>query len=393
MRLAPASVSDYRALAESRLPRMLFDYIDGGACDELTLAANRHDFQALRLRQRVMRDVSAVDTSTRILGEPAAMPVVLAPVGLAGMMARRGEAQAVRAAASAGVPFVLSTVGLCSLEEVRAATAQPFWFQLYMMRDRGFVRELLQRARAAGVERLVFTVDLAVVGSRYRDTRNGMASGLPFRSRLRKSLDFALHPHWLWHVALGGRPLIFGNIADRVASARNVNDFRSWIDSQFDPSVSWRDIEWLRKEWTGPLIIKGVLDPDDACAAAEAGASAVVVSNHGGRQLDCVPSSISMLPRVVEAVGHRLEVMMDGGVRSGQDVVKAMALGASAVMIGRAWVWALAARGEDGVREVLTLLRREMAVTMALTGVNRTEEITADVLHHAKPGPAAPLAE
>jgi L-lactate dehydrogenase (cytochrome) len=384
MRLAPASVSDYRALAESRLPRMLFDYIDGGAGDEVTLAANRSDFQLLRLRQRVMRDVSAVDTTTRILGEPAAMPVVLAPVGLAGMMARRGEAQAVRAAASAGVPFCLSTVGLCSLEEVRAATAQPFWFQLYMMRDRGFVRELLQRARAAGVERLVFTVDLAVVGSRYRDTRNGMAPGLPLWSRFRKSLDFGLHPRWLWQVALGGRPLVFGNIADRVASARNVNDFRAWIDSQFDPSVSWRDIEWLRKEWTGPLVIKGLLDPEDACAAAEAGANAVVVSNHGGRQLDCAPSSISMLPRVADAVGHRVDVMMDGGVRNGQDVVKALALGARGVMIGRPWVWALAARGENGVREVLGLLRREMGITMALTGVNRISEITADVLHRAE---------
>jgi len=300
------------------------------------------------------------------------------------MMARRGEAQAVRAAASVGVPFCLSTVGLCSLEEVRAATAHPFWFQLYMMRDRGFVRELLQRARAAGVERLVFTVDLAVVGSRYRDTRNGMAPGLPLWSRFRKSLNFALHPRWLWQVALGGRPLIFGNIADRVASARNVNDFRAWIDSQFDPSVSWRDIEWLRKEWTGPLVIKGVLDPEDACAAAEAGADAVVVSNHGGRQLDCAPSSISMLPRVAEAVGHRVEVMMDGGVRNGQDVVKALALGARAVMIGRAWVWALAARGENGVREVLALLRREMGITMALTGVNRIAEITADELHRAE---------
>jgi L-lactate dehydrogenase (cytochrome) len=253
-----------------------------------------------------------------------------------------------------------------------------------MMRDRGFVRELLQRARAAGVERLVFTVDLAVVGSRYRDIRNGMAPGLPLWSRFRKSLDFGLHPRWLWQVALGGRPLVFGNIADRVASARNVNDFRAWIDSQFDPSVSWRDIEWLRKEWTGPLVIKGLLDPEDACAAAEAGANAVVVSNHGGRQLDCAPSSISMLPRVADAVGHRVDVMMDGGVRNGQDVVKALALGARGVMIGRPWVWALAARGENGVREVLGLLRREMGITMALTGVNRISEITADVLHRAE---------
>ena len=381
MRLVPASVSDYRRLAERRLPRMLFDYIDGGACEEVTLAANRTDFLALRLRQRVMRDVSAVDTAGRVLGEDAALPVVLGPVGLAGMMARRGEVQAARAAAAAGVPFCLSTVGLCSLEEVRAATTAPFWFQLYMMRDRGFVRELLQRARGAGVRTLVFTVDLAVVGARYRDARNGMGGGLSPWGRLRQSLDYARHPRWLRDVALGGRPLVFGNLADRVASARNVTDFRRWIDSQFDPGVTWRDIEWLRSEWDGPLVIKGVLEPDDARAAADAGADAVVVSNHGGRQLDGVPSAVTMLPRVVEATGDRVEVMMDGGVRSGQDIVKALALGAHAVMLGRAWVWALAARGEAGVREVLALLRREMAVTLALTGLTRVGDVTAGILH------------
>lgn len=384
MRLAPASVSDYRALAEARLPRMLFDYIDGGAYEEVTLAANRNDFLALLLRQRVMRDVSDVDTSTTILGHSASFPVVLGPVGLAGMMRRRGEVQAIRAAESSGVPFCLSTVGLCSLEEVRAANAAPFWFQLYMMRDRGFVRALLQRARAVGVHTLVFTVDLAVVGSRYRDARNGMGGGLSPWGRLRKGLDIALHPRWVADVALGGRPLVFGNLADRVASARNVTDFRAWIDSQFDPSVTWRDIEWLRGEWAGPLIIKGILEPDDARAAADAGAEGIVVSNHGGRQLDGVPSAVSMLPRVVEAVGHRVEVMMDGGVRSGQDIVKALALGAHSVMLGRAWVWALAARGEAGVRDVLALMRREMAVTLALTGLRRADDISSEILYDAK---------
>jgi L-lactate dehydrogenase (cytochrome) len=381
MHLVPASVMDYRALAESRLPRMLFDYIDGGAYEEVTLAANRGDFLKVGLRQRVMRDVSSVDTGATILGQGASIPVVLGPVGLAGMMARRGEVQAVRAAGAAGVPFCLSTVGLCSLEEVRAASTAPFWFQLYMMRDRGFVRELLQRTRGVGVQTLVFTVDLAVVGARYRDARNGMGGGLSAWSRLRKALDFARHPRWLWDVALGGRPLVFGNLADRVASARNVTDFRAWIDAQFDPGVTWRDIEWLRREWAGPLVIKGILEPDDARAAADAGASAVVVSNHGGRQLDCVASAVTMLPRVVDAVGHRVDVMMDGGVRSGQDIVKALALGARAVMLGRAWVWALAARGEAGVREVLDLLRREMAVTLALTGVARAGDVTAEILH------------
>jgi len=380
LRLAPATVSDYRRLAESRLPRQLFDYIDGGAVDERTLAANREDLARLRLRQRVLRDVSQVDTSAEIAGRPAAMPVAFAPVGLAGLMRRRGEVQAARAAEAAGVPFCLSTVGLCSLEEVRAATKAPFWFQLYMMRDRGHVTELLQRARAVGVDTLVFTVDLAVVGARYRDTRNGMGGGLTTAARLRSALNFAVHPRWLVDVALGGRPLVFGNLASYVSSAKNVQQFRSWIDSQFDPSVTWRDIEWLRREWPGTLIIKGILEPDDACAAADAGAQGIVVSNHGGRQLDGAPSTISALPRIADAVGGRLEIMMDGGVHSGQDVVKALALGARSVMIGRAWVYALAARGEAGVRHLLSQIQRDIKVTLALTGLTSARAVSADVL-------------
>jgi len=383
LRLAPATVSDYRRLAESRLPRQLFDYIDGGAVDERTLAANREDLARLRLRQRVLRDVSQVDTSAEIAGRPAAMPVAFAPVGLAGLMRRRGEVQAARAAEVAGVPFTLSTVGLCSLEEVRAATKAPFWFQLYMMRDRGHVTELLQRARAVGVDTLVFTVDLAVVGARYRDTRNGMGGGLTAAARLRSALNFAAHPRWLMDVALGGRPLVFGNLASYVSSAKNVQQFRSWIDSQFDPSVTWRDIEWLRREWPGKLIIKGILEADDACAAADAGAQGVVVSNHGGRQLDGAPSSISALPRIADALGGRLEIMLDGGVHSGQDVVKALALGAQSVMIGRAWVYALAARGEAGVRHLLSQIQRDIKVTLALTGLTSARAVTADILLEA----------
>jgi len=380
LRLAPATVSDYRRLAESRLPRQLFDYIDGGAVDERTLAANREDFARLRLRQRVLRDVSQVDTTAEIGGRTAAMPVAFAPVGLAGLMRRRGEVQAARAAEAAGIPFCLSTVGLCSLEEVRAATKAPFWFQLYMMRDRGHVTELLQRARAVGVDTLVFTVDLAVVGARYRDTRNGMGGGLTAAARLRSALNFAAHPRWLMDVALGGRPLVFGNLASYVSSAKNVQQFRSWIDSQFDPSVTWRDIEWLRREWPGTLIIKGILEPDDACAAADAGAQGIVVSNHGGRQLDSAPSTISALPRIADAVGGRLETMLDGGIHSGQDVVKALALGARSVMIGRAWVYALAARGEAGVRHLLSQIQRDMKVTLALTGLTSARAVSADIL-------------
>jgi L-lactate dehydrogenase (cytochrome) len=305
---------------------------------------------------------------------------VLAPVGLAGLMRRRGEVQAARAAELAGVPFCLSTVGLCSLEEVRAATRASFWFQLYMMRDRGHVRELLQRARAVGVETLVFTVDLAVVGARYRDTRNGMGGGLSALGSLRSALNFAAHPRWLADVALGGRPLVFGNLASYVASAKNIQQFRSWIDAQFDPSVTWRDIEWLRREWPGALIIKGILEPEDAEAAANAGAEGIVVSNHGGRQLDGAPSSISALPRIADAVAGRVEILMDGGVHSGQDVVKAVALGARAAMIGRAWVYALAARGEAGVRHLLSQMQREIGVTLALTGLTHVRDASPDML-------------
>jgi len=380
LRLVPATVSDYRRIAEARLPRQLFDYIDGGAVDERTLAANRADFARFYLRQRVLRDVSSVSTDVELFGQPVSMPLALAPVGLAGLFRRRGETQAVRAAEAAGVPFCLSTVGLCSLEEVRAASTKPFWFQLYMMRDRGHVRELLQRARKADVDTLVFTVDLAVVGSRYRDTRNGMGGGLSAGARLRSALNFAAHPRWLADVALGGRPLVFGNLSAFVASAKNVQDFRAWIDSQFDPSVTWKDIEWLRREWPGTLIIKGILEPEDAIAALNTGAQGIVVSNHGGRQLDSAPSAISALPRIADAVGDRLEVMMDGGVYTGQDVVKAIACGARSVMIGRGWVYALAARGEAGVRRILGQIQREIQVTLALTGLTSVRAITNEVL-------------
>jgi L-lactate dehydrogenase (cytochrome) len=249
-----------------------------------------------------------------------------------------------------------------------------------MMRDRGYVRELLQRARAVGVDTLVFTVDLAVVGSRYRDTRNGMGGGLSTGARLRSALNFAAHPRWLMDVALGGRPLVFGNLASFVASASNIQQFRSWIDSQFDPSVTWKDIEWLRREWPGTLIMKGILEPEDAIAAMNTGAQGIVVSNHGGRQLDSAPSSVSALPRIADATGDRIAIMLDGGVHSGQDVVKALALGARSVMIGRAWVYALAARGEAGVRHVLAQLQREIGVTLALTGLTSVRAVSGDIL-------------
>jgi L-lactate dehydrogenase (cytochrome) len=376
----PASVSDYRLLAERRLPRAFFDYIDGGAYNELTLAANRNDLDALRLHQRVLRGAANIDTSTAVLGERLAQPVILAPIGLAGLYARRGEVQAARAAHAAGVPFCLSTVSICSIEEVSAAGTAPFWFQLYVIRDRGYAKELLARAQAAGSRTLVFTVDLPVFATRYRDVRNGMTGGATLAGRLAKLWDIVRHAGWLLDVPVGGKPLTFGNLAQAVPSAKSLEAMKVWVDAQFDPAITWRDLGWLREHWNGNIVIKGVLDVDDARAAADIGASGVVVSNHGGRQLDGAPSSVSVLPRIVDAVGDRLDVLMDGGIRSGQDVAKALALGAKAVMLGRPWAYGLAARGEAGVAEVLAILKRELEVTMALLGVERIDRIGAGAL-------------
>jgi len=376
----PASVSDYRLLAQKRLPRAFFDYIDGGAYNELTLAANRNDLDALKLHQRVLRGVGAIDTSTTILGEQLAQPVILGPVGLAGLYARRGEVQAAHAAKAAGVPFCLSTVSICSIEEVSAAGTAPFWFQLYVIRDRSYARELLARAQAAGSRTLVFTVDLPVFATRYRDVRNGMTGGATLAGRLAKIWDIVRHTGWLLDVPVGGKPLTFGNLAQAVPSAKSLEAMKGWVDAQFDPAITWRDLGWLREHWQGNIVIKGVLDVDDAKAAADIGANGVVVSNHGGRQLDGAPSAISVLPRIVDAVGDRLEVLMDGGIRSGQDVAKALALGAKAVLLGRPWAYGLAARGGQGVAEVLAILKRELAVTMSLLGVERIEQIGTGAL-------------
>jgi L-lactate dehydrogenase (cytochrome) len=378
--LVPASVSDYRLLARRRLPKAFFDYIDGGAYNELTLAANRNDLDALKLHQRVLRGASNIDTSTTVLGEQLSQPVILGPVGLAGLYARRGEVQAARAAQAAGVPFCLSTVSICSIEEVSATSTAPFWFQLYVIRDRGYATELLARARAAGCTTLVFTVDLPVFATRYRDVRNGMTGGASLSGRLAKIWDLVSHAGWLLDVPLGGKPLTFGNLAQAVPSARSLEAMKGWVDAQFDPGVTWKDLDWVRQNWPGHIVVKGVLDADDARSAAEVGASAVIVSNHGGRQLDGAPSSISVLPRIRDAAGDRLEILMDGGIRSGQDVAKALACGAKAVMLGRPWAYGLAARGEQGVAEVLALLKRELEVTMTLLGAERTGQIGADAL-------------
>jgi L-lactate dehydrogenase (cytochrome) len=370
----PATAADYRRLAQARLPGFLFDYIDGGATDEHTLAANVAHWADVTVRQRVLVNVDQVDTSTQILGQTCSVPLALAPVGLAGMMARRGEVQAVRAAQAAGVPYTLSTVGICSVDEVAAAARTPFWFQLYMLRDRGIVRALLERAWAAGCRTLVFTVDLPLPGMRHRDTRNGMSStGL--RPTLLRAQQVLSHPGWLWDVAIRGKPHSFGSLSTQVPDAQDLNAFKDWVDAQFDPSVTWDDIAWLRGLWKGTLVLKGILDADDARTAVRVGADGIVVSNHGGRQLDGVASTVTKLPSIVQAVGAQTTVLVDGGVRSGVDVFRALALGARGVLIGRPWIWALAAEGEAGLKTLLERWQRELHLAMTLAGVTRIADI------------------
>jgi L-lactate dehydrogenase (cytochrome) len=381
MGLAPATVLDYRELARRRLPRQLFDYLDGGAYGERTMRANVEDLERLLLRQVVMRDVSERDQSVEVLGQRLAMPVILGPVGLCGMFARRAEVQAARAAEAAGAPFVESTVSICSIEEVAGAVSAPPWFQLYVMRDRAYAEDLMSRASAVGSPVLVLTIDLAVVGARHRDTRNAVVGDVPPWALALRGLDLIGHPLWVRDVPLGGKPLTFGNLEQAVPGARSPADFREWVDAQFDPSVTWNDVAWVREHWNGRLIVKGVLDPEDARRAADAGVDGVVVSNHGGRQLDAVPSTARALPAIAEAVGDRVEVLADGGVRSGLDVVKLVALGARAVLIGRAWAWAVAARGEDGVRRMLEGLRADIDVALALTGNTSFASVDRDALY------------
>ncbi len=333
------------------------------------------------LRQVVMRDVSVRDPSVELLGHRLALPVVLAPVGLGGMFARRAEVQAARAAEAAGVPFIEGTLSICSIEEVARSTSTPPWFQLYVMRDRGYAEQLMERARAVGSPVLVLTVDLAVVGARHRDTRNAVVGTPTTWAKLRRGVDLALHPQWIRDVGIGGRPLTFGNLENAVPGASSPAQFREWVDSQFDPSVTWDDIAWVRSCWPGRLVVKGILDPEDAMRAADAGVDGIIVSNHGGRQLDAVPSSARALPGVVEAVGDRVEVLADGGVRTGLDVVKLVALGARAVLIGRPWAWAVAARGEAGVRHVLRVMKADIDTALGLTARQSMADVDRSVLY------------
>jgi L-lactate dehydrogenase (cytochrome) len=371
-----ASISDYRALAKARLPHFLFEYLDGGSYDEVTLKRNVEDLQSVALRQRVLRDVSTIDLSTELFGQKWAMPVGLGPVGLSGLYARRGEVQAAKAAAAADVPFALSTLSACAIAEV--AKAAPLWFQLYIVKDRGFVADMIARAKQAGCGVLLLTVDLAVPGTRYRDYRSGLSGSISGRAnRLRQVLQ---RPDWAWDVALRGRPLSMGNLEPLLGSGAALADLMGWVGQNFDASVTWKDVEWVRGQWQGPLVIKGILDPDDAREAAASGADGIVVSNHGGRQLDGVSSTARALPRVVEAIGGRAAVLADGGVRSGLDVVRMLALGADFVLLGRAWAYALAAQGEAGVAHVLKLIDAEMRVAMALTGCTDVAGIGSEII-------------
>ena len=366
------NIADYRALAKARLPHFLFEYIDGGSYDEVTLARNVEDLRAIALKQRVLRDASAIDLSTTLFGKQWAMPVGLGPVGLSGLYTRRGEVQAARAAAAAGVPFALSTVSACALSEVAASGHVP-WYQLYFVKDRGFVGDMIERAKAACCEALILTVDLPTPGSRYRDAR---AAG----SGLRRTLELLSRPRWLWDVGLNGRPHSLGNLEPIVGKGVPLADFQAWIHHNFDASVTWKDVAWVRGLWDRPLIIKGILDPDDAREAAANGVDALVVSNHGGRQLDGVMSSARALPSVAEAVGDKISLLADGGVRSGLDVVRMLALGADFVLLGRAWAYALAGNGGAGVAHILELIDAEMRVAMALTGCTSIAEIDDGVI-------------
>jgi L-lactate dehydrogenase (cytochrome) len=372
-----ASTDDLRVAAQRRLPPFLFHYIEGASYDEVTSRRNVDDLRSIALRQRVLQDVSTINVGTTLFGRAQSLPVVLGPVGLAGMYARRGEVQAARAATAKGVPLCLSTVSLCPLGEVLAAPCDPLWFQLYVIRDRAFMRDLLAQAKAAGCKALVFTVDMPVPGARYRDLHSGMSG--PYAA-LRRYAQGVTHPRWAWDVGIWGRPHLLGNLRPVLGRSSGLEDYVGWLGRNFDPAVNWKDLGWIRELWDGPLIIKGILDPEDAAEAVALGADGIVVSNHGGRQLDGVLSSARALPAIVERVGHSLTVLADGGVRSGLDVVRMLALGAKGVLLGRAWAYALGAAGEAGVAKLLDIIEKEMRVAMALTGSTDVSRLDRSIL-------------
>lgn len=370
-------IADLREMARRRVPRAFFDYADSGSYSEQTLAANTDDMKKILLRQRVMVDVSACDMSTTVIGQKLNLPLVLAPIGLLGMQHGNGEILAAQVANEVGIPFTLSTMSIGSIEDVAEATGKPFWFQLYVIRDREFIKDLLARARAANCSALVLTVDLQVLGQRHRDIKNGLT--VPITFKLSNMIDVATKPAWLMSMAKSRRKT-FGNIAGHVKGMENVNSLAKWTNDQFDPALNWKDVEWIKSQWPGKLIIKGILDVEDARIARDVGADGIVVSNHGGRQLDGAPSSISALPRVADAVGSEVDILFDGGIRTGADMMRALALGAKACLIGRPYVWGLGAMGKAGVASAVECLRKELQTTMALTGTRSVSEIDEKVL-------------
>ena len=370
-------IEDLRQVARRKVPRAFFDYAEAGSYSQATLRSNREDLDRIKLRQRILMDVSQRDLTTTIIGEPARLPIALAPIGLCGMQRGDGEILACRAAHAAGIPFTLSTMSICSIEDVAQAVGKPFWFQLYVMKDRGFIRSLIERAAAAKCSALVLTVDLQVLGQRHCDIRNGMT--VPPVVKLANVIDIASKPGWALSI-LQGKRKTFGNLAGHVRGMDNVTSLAQWTNSQFDPALNWKDVEWVRSLWPGKLILKGILDVEDAKVAAQTGASALVVSNHGGRQLDGAPSSISALPKIADAAGSQIEVMFDGGIRSGQDVLRALALGARSCLIGRSYVYGLGAYGQEGVAKAIDILAKELDVSMALTGMTNVRQLNRSVL-------------
>src|SRR4051794_25764515 len=370
-------IEDLRQLHKRRVPKAFFDYADRGSYTEDTLRANSEDLAQIKFRQRILVDVSKRDLSTTILGEPATMPLILAPVGLLGMQHGDGEIHACRAAQAAGIPFTQSTMSICSIEDIAAAVDKPFWFQLYVMKDRGFIKALIERAIAAKCSALVLTVDLQVIGQRHQDIKNGMT--VPPEWSLSKLLDFASKPSWVAGV-LRGKRRSFGNLVGHLKIGDDITSLSTWIATQNDTTLNWKDVDWIRSIWPGKLVLKGILDVEDAEIAAKSGAQAIVVSNHGGRQLDGAPSSIEALPEIADAVGSKMEIMFDGGIRSGQDVMRALALGAKSCMIGRAYAYGLGAGGQAGVAKAIDIIRNELNVTMGLCGVNTIAEIDDRVL-------------